>query len=343
MHLDRFPRARFCHTPTPLEPMVRLSRELDGPRLFVKRDDCTGLAFGGNKTRKLEFLLAEAVEAGADTLVTAGGVQSNHCRQTAAAAARHGLGCELVLLRNVARNTPGYDRTGNVLLDRLFGARLHFVPGDADTTAELERVAQSVRALGRRPYVIPVGGSTPTGALGYVACGQEILEQEAALGLRVDAVVHCTGSGATQAGLLLGLSESGSRIAVIGISVAEPRVVIEARVYELMRATAGRLALEPPGRDRVEVLDSYVGPGYGLPTEAMREAVDLCGRLEGLLLDPVYSGKALAGLIGLVRQGRFLSEATVVFIHTGGTPALFAYESAVLPDGAVQAPLDCSN
>jgi L-cysteate sulfo-lyase len=329
VQLNRFPRSRFCHTPTPLEPMDALSRHLGGPRIYIKRDDCTGLAFGGNKTRKLEYLVAEALAEGADTLVTAGGVQSNHCRQTAAVAARHGLACELVLSRNVSRNNPIYDRTGNVLLDRMFGAMLHFVPGDTRPTAELERIAEEVRQCGRRPYVMPIGGSTATGALGYVGCAQELLQQAAALGIVLDAIVHCTGSGGTQAGLLVGLG--GADMAVTGISVAEPRGTIEKRVYELALETARKLGVRHlPTPDMVEVLDDYVGPGYGLPSEGMQEALELCARQEGILLDPVYTGKAMAGLIGLIREKRYGPEETVLFLHTGGTPALFAYDD-VLP------------
>jgi L-cysteate sulfo-lyase len=330
MLLDTIPRSRFCHTPTPLEPLPALSRHLGGPNLYVKRDDCTGMALGGNKTRKLEFLLAEALAAGADTLVTAGGVQSNHCRQTAAVAARHGLRCELVLSRNVARNTPGYDRTGNVLLDRMFGAELHFVPGDSIPATELERLAEHIRERGGKPLVMPIGGSTATGALGYVGCAEELVRQGDEIGLVMDAIVHCTGSGATQAGLLVGLAVLGSHTPVVGISSAEPSDVIEARVHDLCGETVTRLAAAVAiEREHVEVLDGYVGPGYGLPTEAMREAVDLCAKLEGLLLDPVYTGKAMAGLIDLVQTGRFRADQNVVFIHTGGIPGLFAYEDVL--------------
>jgi L-cysteate sulfo-lyase len=272
---DTIPRSRFCHTPTPLEPMIALSRRLGGPNLFVKRDDCTGMALGGNKTRKLEFLVAEALASGADTLVTAGGVQSNHCRQTAAVAARHGLRCALVL----SRNTPGYDRTENVLLDRMFGAELHFVSGDSIPAIELERVAEDVRERGGRPFVMPIGGSTATGALGYVGCAEELVRQSSDRGLMVDAIVHCIGSGATQAGLLVGLAVLGNQTPVIGISSAEPSAVIEARVHELCGETATKLGSSVV-IEQVDVLDAYVGPGYGLPTEAMREAIDLCARLE---------------------------------------------------------------
>jgi L-cysteate sulfo-lyase len=325
MQLAEFPRRRFIHSPTPLEPLARLSAHLGGPTILAKRDDCTGLALGGNKTRKLEFILGEAIAAGADTLVTAGGVQSNHCRQTAAAAARHGLKCELVLSRNVASNHPEYDRTGNVLLDRIFGAGLNFVPRDIDWATELEKVAEVVRRRGGKPFVIPIGGSTPTGALGYVGCAQEILQQAAAMGTVVDAVVHCSGSGGTQSGLLVGLRGSG--IPVIGISCAGSKEEIGALVLDLANRAAAKLG-HPRDftAEQIEVVDDYVGAGYGVPTPGMIEAVDLCARLEGLLIDPVYTGKAMSGLIGLVRSGRFEPTDTVVFVHTGGVPAIFAYE-----------------
>jgi L-cysteate sulfo-lyase len=328
MQLARFPRRRFVHSPTPLEPLPRLSAALGGPTLLVKRDDCTGLALGGNKTRKLEFLVADALAMGTDTLVTAGSVQSNHCRQTAAAAARHDLRCELVLARKVASNNPEYERTGNVLLDRMFGAALNFVGRDADFPTELEIVAHAVRERGRHPYVIPIGGSTAVGALGYVACGQELLRQAADLGVAIDAVVHCSGSGGTQAGLLNGLAGSG--VPVIGVSCAAPATEIKATVLALAHATASKLASAARFTPAdVEVVDDYIGPDYGVPTPEMLEALDLCARLEGLLLDPVYTGKAMAGLIGMVRGGRFRSTDTVVFIHTGGVPALFAYEDTL--------------
>ncbi|MFO1061265.1 MAG: D-cysteine desulfhydrase [Dongiaceae bacterium] len=329
--LARFPRRRFCHLPTPLEELPALSRHLGGPTLLAKRDDCTGLALGGNKNRKLEFILAEALAAGADTLVTAGGVQSNHCRQTAAAAARHGLACELVLSRSVPSNDPAYPRSGNVLLDRLFGARLNYVGADIDWAVELEAVAEQVRRRGGRPHIVPVGGSTPTGALGYVACGQEILQQAEAAGRPIDAVVHCSGSGGAQAGLLVGLQGSG--VPVIGVSSGRARATLTGQVLELADQTLAKLGRRGTfPRDEVEVLDAYVGAGYGMPTPGMLEALELCARLEGLLLDPVYTGKAMAGLIDLIRQGRFGAGQTVVFVHTGGVPALFAYQDAVMPD-----------
>jgi len=254
MQLARFARARFCHLPTALEALPRLSAELEGPEILVKRDDATGLAFGGNKTRKLEFLIGQALGEGADALVTAGGVQSNHCRQTAAAAARHGLACALVLQRRVAWNHPGYEQSGNVLLDRLAGAELHLVERDAEIAVELERVAGGLRESGRRPFVIPVGGSTPIGALGYVAAGLELMAQAEASGRPIDAIVHASGSGGTQAGLLVALEALGAEVAVVGISVSEAGAALEATVAELAGRTAAVLGTAAPPRARVEAL-----------------------------------------------------------------------------------------
>ena len=330
MQLARFARTRFCHLPTALEALPRLSAELGGPAILVKRDDATGLGFGGNKTRKLEFLVGAALADGADMLVTAGGVQSNHCRQTAAAAARQGLGCALVLQRRVAWNHPDYERGGNVLLDRLAGAELHLVERGADLAVELERLAGELRARGRRPFVIPVGGSTPLGALGYVAAGLELLAQADAQGRPLDAIVHASGSGGTQAGLLTALHALGAEVPVVGISVSEPRAELEATVAALAGRTAALLGSAAPPRDAVEVQGGHIGADYGQPTAGMREALRLCARLEGLFLDPVYTGKAMAGLIDLVRTGRFARDQTVVFVHTGGTPALFPYLDALI-------------
>lgn len=334
MQLARFARSRFCHTPTPFEPLPSLSRHLGGPNIFVKRDDCTGLALGGNKNRKLEFILGEALQNGADTLITAGGVQSNHCRQTAAAAARHGLKCELVLARHVASNHPAYERTGNVLLDRLFGARLHFVGRDAVIDDELARVAEEVRGRGGKPFIVPIGGSTPTGTLGYVNCARELLQQADERGITIDAIVHCTGSGATQAGLIVGLEGAASPIPVTGVSVARTAEQLTGEIAELIDGTAHKVGLgRKVPHSRIEVTDRYIGPGYGLPTEGMLEAVDLMARLEGIVLDPVYTGKTMAGLIDIIRAGRFKQGQNVVFIHTGGVPAIFAYDD-IMTDGA---------
>ncbi len=325
MHLSRFPRVRLGHFPTPLEPMPALSRALGGPNLFIKRDDCTGLGTGGNKTRKLEFLMGEAVQQGAEIVVTQGAVQTNHGRQTAAAAARLGLKCEILLERRVREPESGYEVQGNVLLDRLFGATLSFhEPGDMNARA-LART-EALRREGRKAYFIPGGGSNPVGALGYVDCAVELLKQANDLGLRIDYLVHATGSTGTQAGLLAGLEGMNTGIPVLGISVRNPKAQQEQAVHALAQATAEHVGVKGGiDRARVVAFSDYVGDGYGVPTPGMVEAVALTARSEGILLDPVYSGKGMAGLIDLVRKGFFGRDDNVVFLHTGGAAALFAY------------------
>lgn len=325
MHLSRFPRVRLGHLPTPLEPMPALSRALGGPNLFVKRDDCTGLATGGNKTRKLDFLMAEALEQGAEIVVTQGAVQTNHGRQTAAAAAKLGLACEILLERRVREPEPGYEVQGNMLLDRMFGATLSFhEPGDMNALARAR--TEELRGQGRKAYFIPGGGSNPVGALGYVDCALELLTQANDRNLRIDYLVHATGSTGTQAGLLAGLEGANTGIPVLGISVRNPKARQEEAVYALAQATAELVGVKG-GIDRARVVaySDYVGEGYGVPTPAMVEAVTLTARCEGILLDPVYSGKGMAGLIDLVRKGFFRRDDNVVFLHTGGAAALFAY------------------
>ena len=325
MHLSRFPRVRLGHFPTPLEPMPALSRALGGPNLFIKRDDCTGLGTGGNKTRKLEFLMGEAVQQGAEIVVTQGAVQTNHGRQTAAAAARLGLKCEILLERRVREPESGYEVQGNVLLDRLFGATLSFhEPGDMNARA-LART-EALRREGRKAYFIPGGGSNPVGALGYVDCAVELLKQANDLGLRIDYLVHATGSTGTQAGLLAGLEGMNTGIPVLGISVRNPKAQQEQAVHALAQATAEHVGVKGGiDRARVVAFSDYVGDGYGVPTPGMVEAVALTAHSEGILLDPVYSGKGMAGLIDLVRKGFFGRDDNVVFLHTGGAAALFAY------------------
>lgn len=326
MHLSKFPRARFAHLPTPLEPLPRLGQAV-GLTLFVKRDDCTGLAGGGNKTRKLEFLVGEALAQGCDTLVTQGAVQSNHVRQTAAAAARFGLACEAILEERTGSKAADYVGSGNVLLDRLLGANLRFVPAGTDMNAELEKTAQAVRARGGKPYVIPGGGSNAVGALGYAECALEIVTQANAQGLKVDRIVTATGSAGTQAGLVAGLAVLGADIPVLGIGVRAPRDAQEANVHKLAVETAGKLGHPDRVTRAMTIADcDYVGAGYGLIDEAVIDALKLAAQTEGLILDPVYSGKAMKGLIALARQGAFAGE-TVVFLHTGGAQGLFGYHS----------------
>ena len=331
MHLARFPRVRFAHLPTPLEPMANLTRLLGGPSLFVKRDDCTGLATGGNKTRKLEFLIGDALRLGADTLITHGAVQSNHVRQTAAAACRFGLRCEALLERRVPGHGPEYEATGNVLLDRLLRARLHLVAAGTDMDAACAEVAEAVRRRGGRPYIIPGGGSNAVGALGYVDAGLELLQQANARDLRIDGVIVGTGSTGTQAGLVCGLEGANAGIDVLGICVRRPQAPQEEAVHQTASATALHLGIKA-GIDRARVMANgdYVGLGYGIPTAGTLEAIRIAAEQEGLLLDPVYTGKAMAGLIDLCRQGFFAKDQNIVFLHTGGSAALFAYETDLL-------------
>ncbi|SDQ77245.1 D-cysteine desulfhydrase [Brevundimonas sp. 374] len=328
MHLARFARIRLAHLPTPLEPLPRLSEEL-GLDLWIKRDDCTGLAGGGNKTRKLEFLLGAAFEQDADTLVTQGAVQSNHVRQTAAAAAAHGLACEIILEERTGSKATDYVGNGNVLLDRLFGATLRTVPGGTDMVAELEKTAADLRARGGKPYVIPGGGSNPVGALGYVDCAREIVVQADEMDLEVHRIVTATGSAGTHAGLVAGLAVMGADIPVLGIGVRAPKDKQEANVFKLAEETAALLG--QPGRVTREMVVAdcdYVGEGYGLIDQGVIDALTLAARLDGIVLDPVYSGKAMKGLIALARAGRFKGE-TVVFLHTGGAQGLFGYQTEI--------------
>jgi L-cysteate sulfo-lyase len=326
LDIARFPRIRLGHLPTPLEPMEGLTRALGGPRLWIKRDDCTGLSSGGNKTRKLEFLMADAVARGADVVVTQGATQSNHARQTAAAAARLGLGCHILLEDRTRRTDADYTANGNVLLDRLHDARIEHRPGGSDMQAEMEALAERLSASGRRPYVIPGGGSTPLGALGYVNAALELVHQSVSIGLRIDHLVHATGSAGTQAGLAVGLHAMNSPIRLLGIGVRAPREKQESMVHDLACRTWDLLGLRGQLPRETVVADcDHVGPGYGLPTPGMVEAVTLAARTEGLLLDPVYTGKGLAGLIDRVRKGHFGKDENVVFLHTGGSAALFGY------------------
>ena len=323
--LKNFSRVDLCHQPTPLEEMPRLSAALDGPKFWIKRDDCTGLATGGNKTRKLEFLLADALQQGADTLVTQGAVQSNHVRQTAAAACKFGLDCHALLERRVPDRAADYETTGNVLFDHIFGTTIEFRPPGLDMNAEARAVTEKFAANGRKPYFIPGGGSNEIGALGYVSCAYEMLAQFDAQGLDVGWIVLASGSAGTHAGLLAGLHAASSDIPVMGISVRQPRERQIAAVHKLAAATAAQLTDIPLSLDKTLIDDGYVGAGYGLPTEGTIAAINLIARKEGVLLDPVYSAKGLAGMIGLTEQKFFDSQKDVVFLHTGGAAALFAY------------------
>lgn len=296
------------------------------PRLWVKRDDCTGLSSGGNKTRKLEFLMADAQEKGATAIVTQGATQSNHARQTAAAAAKLGMSCHILLEDRTGARDPAYVLNGNVLLDRLHGSTVSKRPGGADMPAEMDALAAMLSASGETPYIIPGGGSNAVGALGYVNCIRELVDQADAMGLDVDALVHATGSSGTQAGLVTGLAAIKSEIHLLGIGVRAPQPKQEQMVFDLAEKTAAHLGTGLTiDRAVVRANCDYVGPGYGLPTDGMIKAVKLLAETEGLLFDPVYSGKGLDGLIDLIGQGYFDGAENVVFLHTGGSAALFGY------------------
>lgn len=327
--LDGMPRFSCAHLPTPLEPLKHLSTCLGGPNLWIKRDDCTGLASGGNKARKLEFLIGDAIAKDADTVITHGAVQSNHVRQTAAAAVIANMNCEVLYEHRVDGADRDYMLSGNVLLTQLLGAKRHDYPNDTDMVAAMEAVADALRERGKRPYIIPGGGSNPVGAMGYANCALELAQQAKGMGLTIDHVVHATGSTGTQAGLIAGSHAMGWSFPILGIGVRLPRPEQEQKVFELARATAEYLGVKQVlPRESVKANCDYVGAGYGIPTDGMIEAVSLLARLDGILLDPVYSGKGMAGLIDLIRKNEFSSTDNIVFLHTGGSATLFSYRSA---------------
>ena len=326
MHLARFPRVRLFPTPTPLEKLENLSRHLGGPEIWIKRDDCTVVATGGNKVRKLEWLIGEARAQGADHIVTQGAVQSNHVRQTAAVAARFGMKCTALLEHRIETNDRDYLASGNIFLDRLFGCAIEYRAGGMDMNAEAEKKGEELRAAGAKAYVIPGGGSNRVGALGYVSCAQELMQQADEMGLKIDLLVTATGSAGTHAGLVVGLHGINAQVPVLGIGVRLPRDRQEANVHKLAEATADYLGMKGGiPRDAVVANCDYVGDGYGIPTEGMANAVQMLAREEGILLDPVYSGKAMAGMIDLIRSGKIGKDQTVVFLHTGGAVGLFGY------------------
>jgi len=331
MNLARFPRRRYTEGPTPIEKLPRLSQALGGATIYVKRDDLLGLAGGGNKTRKLEFVVADALAQGADTLITCGAVQSNHCRLTLAAANKEGLKCRLVLEERV----PGSFKpkaSGNNFLYNLMGVeQIKVVPGGSDMAAEMQKAADELAAAGRKAYVIPGGASNPLGALGYVSCAQEIINQLFVMGIKIDRVVCASGSAGTHAGLVTGFCGSNSDLPVVGINVSRPKQAQEELVYGLTGKTAKFLGIKQSiPREAVLCFGDYVGKGYSLPTAGMVEAVQMVSRLEAILLDPVYTGKTMAGLIDLVRKGFFKKEENLLFVHTGGSPALYAYLDSFL-------------
>jgi L-cysteate sulfo-lyase len=314
--------------------MLNLSSKLGGPALWVKRDDCTGLSTGGNKTRKLEYLLADAQVKGADTVITQGAVQSNHARQTAALCAKLNLTCHILLEDRTGFKDDSYRLNGNVLLDRLHGATVSSRPAGANMQAEMEAFAELIKAKGKKPYVIPGGGSNPIGALGYVNAALELTYQMNEMGLKATHLVLATGSAGTHAGLIAGLKILNSPLKVIGFGVRAPKEKQEQMVYDLACKTAAMLGHEGTvQREDVFADCNYVGAGYGLPTEGMVEAVKMLAETEGLLFDPVYTGKGLSGLIDWVRHDRFTKDDTIIFLHTGGSAALFGYPEAFALEG----------
>ena len=330
MNIDFLPRVRLAQLPTPVDELSRLSQALGGPRILVKRDDQTGLATGGNKTRKLEFLVADALAQGADVLVTAGAAQSNHCRQTAAAAAKTGLGCMLVLGGNPPE-VPG----GNLLLDRLLGAELYW-SGAHRKGEDLEDVAERLRREGRKPYIVPYGGSNALGAVGYAMAMRELARHKPGGGSLDDInhIVIASSSGGTQAGLMVGARLVGYSGQVVGIDVDKRTVRTPGyrdQLAQLANDTVSLLGQHTSfSPDDFNVVEDYNGDGYGVVGDLEREAIDMTARLEGLLLDPVYTGRAMGGLIDMVRRGVFQPGETVLFWHTGGTPALFSYADALV-------------
>lgn len=321
--LRALPRLRLAQLPTPLEAMPRLAASLGLASLYVKRDDCTGLGLGGNKVRKLEFDLAAAKEANADVVVCGGVVQSNNARQVAAACARLGLECHLGIMHGrLAVTEPGYDHTGNILLDRLYGAVIHDIPWNEDRNLRLRGIADTLAAAGRRVYFVPYGASDALGAMGYALAAEEIVHDLP----DVAWIVHGSGSAGTQAGLLAGLLAMNHPARVVGVDVDAQAERVRADVCRVGREAAALLNCEAAWNDQnVEVASGWGGPAYGMPSATTEEAIRLAARLEGLALDPVYSGKGMAGLIGLARQGRFARGEPVIWIHTGGSPGIFAY------------------
>jgi L-cysteate sulfo-lyase len=326
--LEAIPRVELVHAPTPLEPLDRFSAVLGGPRLWIKRDDCTGLATGGNKTRKLEYLIADALEKEADTVITFGAIQSNHARQTAAACARFGLECHLVLSRTVDWDHPDYETAGNVLLDDILGAHLHPC-APADTATVAKALHDELTQAGRRTYQIPPGGSNATGALGYVRCARELITQARDLDMTPELIVHATSSGGTQAGLSVGMAEAADNCRVLGINVFDPDgKVMEQRVARLVDALC---ALAPTLDARSVDLHfdhTYLGEGYGRPTPETIAGIRALAETEGIVTDPVYSGKALGGLLTGIREGRIEGTGDVVFVHTGGVAVQSVYGRA---------------
>ncbi|MFZ7102506.1 MAG: D-cysteine desulfhydrase [Peptococcaceae bacterium] len=325
MNLACFPKLRYTEGRTPIDKLSRFSKRINGPDIYIKRDDLLGLTGGGNKTRKLEFLVADALAKGADTLITCGAIQSNHCRLTLAAAVKEGLKCRLVLTE-VVPNSYKPDAGGNILLYKLLGVeKTELVPWGTDMYEVMNNIAEELKEEGRTGYIIPMGGSNQLGTLGYVACAEEIIAQADEEGNAFTHIIVAAGSGGTQGGLLLGLHGCNRDIPVMGMCVLNDRKTQERLVRGIVERTGEYLGIDGAGlSEKISCPDEYLGAGYTVPTAEMVEAVKLLAGTEGILLDPTYSGKAMAGLIDLVKQGYFQKDDQVLFIHTGGIPGLYA-------------------
>lgn len=334
MLTDKYPRAKLAHVPTPIEPLPRLSEKLGGPNIWVKRDDCTGLAFGGNKARQLEYYFGEAVRDGADTILITSAVQSNYSRSAVAAARKYGMAAEVQLEERVPDRPDEYYKSGNPYLSKLMGAKMFGYPEGEDEEGADKAVyerAEQLKRDGKKPYVIPLAGThKPLGSLGYVDCAEELLQQIDEMKLDIDAVICASGSGTTHAGLVAGLKALGSSIPVYGICVRRERVAQTERVFNKSITVAEMIGFQNIiTEEDIRLIDNTLEPGYGRLNEQVKEAIALAAKEEGLLVDPVYTGKALAGLIHLIKQRQFLADQNVVFIHTGGAPALFGYPELI--------------
>ena len=330
MQLSKFPRVKLIHSPTPLEHLGNLSKFLGGPEIFIKRDDCTGLAFGGNKSRKLEFLIGDAIQNKADIVITAGAAQSNHCRQTAAAASKFGIECIIV-----AKPSWSKEYNGNVFLDELLGANLVLIEDDNEALDQggklsietfIEAMMENLISEGRKPYYIPIGGGNATGSLGYISMTMELVSQANAIGIEIGSMIAASGGGGTQTGMILGADLTKSAIKTVGIGISSKAPVIIPKLKKLCNHTSNQFGLGLSYEENdIIFFDDYIGDGYGIPSEEMIDAVKLMARKEGIILDPVYSGKALSGMLDLINKKYFSTSKPIVFVHTGGTPALFVY------------------
>ncbi len=336
MHLSKLARRGYVATPTPLEKLDNFSKALGGKvNVYIKRDDLLPGAAGGNKTRKLDFAIADAVAKGCDTLITCGAVQSNHCRLTLSWAVKEGMDCHLIMEQRV-KDSYKPEGSGNHFLFRLMGVTsIRAVEGGTDMMAEMQKTAEELKAKGKKPYIIPGGASDAIGSTGYVACAQELMQQAFDMQLNIDNIVVPSGSGGTHAGMVVGIAGTNANIPVVGVTVSRPADVQEEHIYKLAQTTAAHVGAGEIARAQVKCNADFYLPGYSLPNETMYEAVRLLAQTEGILLDPVYSGKAFAGLVGMIRQGAFKEGANVVFLHTGGSPALYAYTDKFYAEGGI--------